>query len=501
MSRRASRNCLVLACLALALPTARGSDTVPFAIPRADLVAAIKTIGLMPVDVDDSVPDADALASVLEQQITQRLQQAGFTVLPPDAMREIRARAQAAIGGVYDPMTGARLPERYAALQEFSQHEYHMHHPVDAVLHADVVRRRVTFTRGVATWDGVSEQISSSRTSAGVQRALSLLAPGKGTLWEAHAGALSLVVTLADPRGNTLYSRAGGVVTLEYPTTYMGLVTRYELTTSGPASLSGNPSLTSRALDVALNPLAGAAAPTENVSFIQPPSAGRPKLTTPTLQEFARTHRRIALGELDIPAAELPQRDGVLARYRALLAARLTALGFEVTGREDVARLWASERATAGGFYDSWTGHPDVTKIEAARGRVSAVLHQRDGVAALVWPSIVARTAACGEGYARWDGVTQPVSGRGSLLFNKSIFNSGLNYSGELDAHSLRLQISDETGRVLFEGLGGLELTQLAPAGRVAEISETELFTTPGNDVRAVEESLRALVPTSPEGH
>jgi hypothetical protein len=54
---------------------------------------------------------------------------------------------------------------------------------------------------------------------------------------------------------------------------------------------------------------------------------------------------------------------------------------------------------------------------------------------------------------------------------------------------------------VLFEGLGGLELTQLAPAGRVAEISETELFATPGNDVRAVEESLRALVPTSPEGH
>jgi hypothetical protein len=129
---------------------------------------------------------------------------------------------------------------------------------------------------------------------------------------------------------------------------------------------------------------------------------------------------------------------------------------------------------------------------------VSAELHGRDQVSALVWPSIVRRTAACGEGYARWDGVTQPVSGRGSLFFNKSIFNSSLNYSGELDAHSLRLQISDETGQVLFEGLGGVELTHLAPGGRVAEISETELFANPGNDVRAVDEALRALLPRPP---
>lgn len=501
MSRVAASHCALLACVALAAPNARASGPEPFAIPRAELVAAIKTIGLMPVEVDDSVPDADVVALALEEEITQRLQRGGFTVLSPDAMRAIRARAQAAIGGVYDPMTGARLPERFAALQEFAQHEYQTHQAVDAVLHADLVRRQVTFARGVATWDGVSEQISSSRASAGVQRALSLLAPGKGTLWEAHAGALSLVVTLTDLRGKTLYSRSGGVLALEYPTTYMGLVTRYELTVSGPASLSGNPSLTARALDVALNPLTGATVPAQEVSFILPPPTDRPKHTTPGLQQFVRTHRRIALAELEIPAQEVPQRERILAHYRELLSARLTALGFEVTGADEVQRLWAGERAAAGGFYDSWTGRPDLAKIQAARARLSAVLHERGNVSALAWPSIVLRTAACGEGYARWDGVTQPVSGGGSLLFNKSIFNSGLNYSGELEAHSLRLQITDETGQVLFEGLGGVELTQLAPAGRIAEISETELFARPGNDVRAVEESVRALLPAAPGAH
>jgi hypothetical protein len=497
MSRPGRTSCALLACLALGMSALHATQPEPFAIPRAQLLAAIKTIALMPVAIDDSVPDADALASVLEQEITRRLQQCGFTVVPPSVMREIRARAQTAIGGVYDPMTGAPLAERLAALEEFSEQEYRTQHPADAILRAAVVPRQVTFTRGVAVWDGVSEQVGSSQASAGMQRALSFLALGKGTLAEAHVVALSLEVTVADPRGNTLYSRAGGLLTLEYPTTYLGQVTRYELATAGPRSLSGNSSLTSRALDVALNPLAGSAVATQDVPFLLPPSEPRGKHASAGLKDFPRTHRRIALADLEMPVGELPQRERVLAHYRELLTARLTTLGFEVTGRDDLGKLWAAERAAAGGFYDPATGHANLAKINAARARVTAALKERDGVSALAWPEIIARKAACGEGYARWDGVTQPVSGGGSLLFNKSIFNTSLNYSGELDARSLRLQISDETGQVLFEGLGGIELTQLAPAGLVAELTDAELFANPGTDVRAVEESLRALASVS----
>jgi len=139
------------------------------------------------------------------------------------------------------------------------------------------------------------------------------------------------------------------------------------------------------------------------------------------------------------------------------------------------------------------TGRQDLAHIASARARILTALRQRDDVSAVVLPGIVLRAAPFRAAYARWDGVSAPVSGGGSLLYNMSIFNSSLSDSGELSALSLRVQIIDADGLVLFEGIGGIQLTQLSRGGHLQRLPERELFDNPANDVLAVSEALRAL--------
>jgi hypothetical protein len=197
------------------------------------------------------------------------------------------------------------------------------------------------------------------------------------------------------------------------------------------------------------------------------------------------------LASLELPEPAAEQNDRVQTHYADMLVARLTTLGFEVAGKNDSGGLWAAERARVGGFYDRYTGRLDLTKITAARARVLATLSERYNASALVIPSIVLRAAPFSQGYARWDGVAQPVTGRGSVLFNKSIFNNNLAYSGELEAYSLKLQIIDDTGKVLFQGMGGVALTKHLEDGRPVPVPEP--FGNAASGDAGVAVALRAL--------
>jgi hypothetical protein len=482
----------LLVSLALAIPATpvAGADAKP-AAQRAELTTRIKTIGLMPLEIEQAIADPDEVTSRLEGYVTERLQGGGFTVVPASEMRAIRGRALASLGGVYDPLTGLPNRERLAALQEFSAQEYRMQHPVDATLHLSIVRRPARFEKGWSEWDGVRERVTSkSGIVDALERGMEL-----GIEPNDEVPALSLVVTLIDAQGETLYKNAGGLLLLAYPTTLSGMLFDYDLARVDPKFGLGDPAIAARALSVALDPLITGVVPHTTLEFKLPQPRNSPARPA-TLADLRRDHRRVALAAMEIPTG-VEQGESVQARYHKMIAAKVTALGFEVVGGNDFDDLWSAERAAAGGFYDPLSGLPDLGKLNTALARVLATLRERYDVAGVIRSSIVPRKASCKYGYAYWDGVSEPVSGGGSAFFNSSIFNPEIGYTGQLEANSLKLRFLDGTGQVLYQGLGGVQLTKHLDHGRSLLVPETALFADPARDAAAVGAALHELLQQS----
>jgi hypothetical protein len=479
----------------ITLPAAAANVT--FAVPRAQLITTIKTVGVMPVEMDEAVPNPDEVAARLEQDITQRLQRAGFTVVPASEMRAIRARGLTTLGGVYDPMTGLPNREKVDAVREFSRQEYRVQHPVDGILRLGIVRRSAEFNVGWSEWDGVRERVTSVSGLADVM--------AQGMVAGVHrAGtvpALSLGVNLVDARGETLYTGVGGLLVLGYPTVG-GSMAGYDLSAAGPKGGLEDPAITARALTIALDPLATGAVSDKSLEFKLRPTAKDTGAHAPmAVADLLREHPRVALASLEIPPPAPEQAERVQGRYREMLTARFTALGFEVVSGNDFDGLWAAERSGAGGFYDAFTGRPDHAKLDTAMARVLARLRERYGIAGVIVPSIVPRKAPSAQGYAHWDGAAEPVSGGGSLLFNKSIFNPNLNFAGHLDANSLKVRVLDSAGQVLYQGYGGVELTQHLDHGRFVLVPESSLFADGARDTAAVDAALHGLAPRPNQRH
>ena len=485
----------LLVSMALATLATPAAGAASFAVPRAELISKIKSIGLMPLEMEDAVPSPDEVASRLEGYVTERLQTCGFTVVAPGEMRAIRARARASLGGVYDPMTGLPNPERLAALREFSTQEYQMQHPVDATLRLVIVRRRARFEMGWSEWDGVRERVTSNSGIADVmlQGMENGIQPGE------EVPALSLAVSLVDAHGETVYTGVGGLLLLAYPTTVSGTLLDYDLGAVDPKFSLEDPAIAARALTVALDPLTTGAVLHKSLEFKLPQPKNSPTRRA-TLPDLRRDHRRAALATLEIPAP-IQQGERVQARYRKILTAKFTALGFEVVGGNDFDGLWAAERSAAGGLYDPFTGLPDLDKLNTALARVLATLRERYDMASVIMPSIVPRKAPFKEGYAHWDGVSEPVTGGGSLLFNSSIFNPNIGYSGQLEANSLKLRVLDGTGKLLYQGLGGVQLTEHLDHGQLVLVPESSLFADSARDAAALEAALHELAQNSNERH
>jgi hypothetical protein len=462
-------------------PTARAGGS--FIVARSELLDSIKTIGVMPIEIDRVVPNDAEVAASLERQIVEHLESGGFAVVLPGEMRAIRDRGQKLLGGIYDPMTGIAIKERQEALREFARTEYRTLHPVDAVLQCEVEIRPAEMNFGKAEWDGVAERVSNEGAVA------TWLTYAMGSASKVRqVRALSLAVRLVDAKGNNLYAGRGGLLLLQY-TTLSENPEEYDFTSADPRFSLTDPVTISRALAVGLDPLANGIIPAQTQSFsVPPPRQSHKSDLTSLLKKF----RRIALAPLEtVPPLE--PSDEMRARYTKMLDAKLTTLGFVVLRGIDMEALWSAERAAAGGFYDVSSGRPDAAKLRSARARIFAALHTEHNISAIVRPSVVLRSAHYFQGFATWDGVSETVTGHGSWLFNASIFNSNLPYSGDLRAFSLNLKIIDAADEVQFEGVGGMELAQHLDHGRAVPGSDAAPFTDPGSYAKAIAAALHPL--------
>ncbi|HEY1491565.1 MAG TPA: hypothetical protein VGF35_02970, partial [Steroidobacteraceae bacterium] len=424
-----------------------------------------------------------------EAEIVRRLQAAGFTVVPPALMREIQQKIKTTLGGLYDPMTGQPVREKFDAYAEFSTTEYLAAHKVDAILRPLIRLRSARFGGNTAQWDGASDS-SSGRSASG-----NFWAAMTGTSLSGAVPALSLVVRLSDAGGKVLYTAAGGIQVLGYARVELhSLLSSMKQLDIDAKAVMTDPARDARALSLALDPLLlGTEAHPADIPAPPAATASNAHPAAPPAEPLTARYPRLTLAPLEL--ADLPQRDAVRTRYRDALTARLNQLGFQVLNSDEFGRKWDEERTAAGGFYDPFTGRPDEAKTNAARARVLQGLPEGSRPDAVVIARVVERAATYSAGTAEWDGVQQPVEASGRA---PSLFDSERNRGGRLTAASLELRLLDPAGVSLLEGIGGIELTELVEGGRPMHLTANHLFSDPARDSRAVDIALAPLAPPAP---
>lgn len=487
-SKRRVTLAIGLLCIGMAVgPAAAARKEDPFAVPRAQIVATVKTIGVMPLAIADVVPNASAVAARYESEVVRRLTIGGFLVVPPGAMREIRDRYQQSSGGLYNPMDGKPIAEKIAQYEQGTGKAYDDAHPVDAFLSISIDVRGAETSNNVAVWDGIRQLITGKSFMA------SLLTGGevKGTM-----PALSLVVVLRDHSGHVLYKKAGGLQLLHY--VYAG----YFRTTQrdvDPKYILSDPVRDERAIEIALGPLAGGGSPeavdkAENAPVASAPaSADAPAVTREAL---VAQYPHLLLVPLQM--ADIPQRAAVQQRLATALQSKLTALGFTVVRADQYDTLWKAERERVGGFFDPMTGRINAEKVRQSRVAVLASLSQGQSVQGVVYPSVAIRLAQFAQGEAQWDGVKERAFVAKSAF--GGFFNVAKTLIGKLDATSLHIRIAGNDDATLFEDYGGMQLIEKVDHGSSTAIPVAELFTDETKDSIAVDMALQGLT-LPPKNH
>jgi hypothetical protein len=485
----ASALCLLFSFPAVAAEPEQGRTFV-FGIRRAELISNIKSIGMMPLVVSAEVPNADAVTARYESEIVARLTSAGFSVTPPAAMRGIRERTKATLGGLYDPVHGKPIKEKLDALNEFSLNEYRATYKVDALLETEIVLRPAEFSGTWLRWDGVEDSATGES--------------GWADFWKPTSNsygkvpALSFAVRLVEATGKDLYVGVAGLQVLGYWKDLGGTwVTKDRMLRIDPKYIMSDPARDTRALSLALDPLLhGKVSAFPKVTTIPAPQREAATVPRVSREELLAHFPRLMLASLDL--GEIKQRDNVRLRYRDALTQKLTQLGFEVTGGDEYDRLWDAERTAAGGFFDPFTGKLDAAKLKASRQHVLRSMQEHPAATAIVLPHVIFRAAPFDSGVAEWDGIKESLTGKGSLA---NFFDPIRGHSGALGALSLDVQLIDPAGESLFEGVGGIQLAaRFNPAGP-EPLAESELFADPAKDTRAIDIALAPLAPPAAPAH
>jgi len=240
VNKRASATltgCLLLAGTVLSCSKpALGYDL--FVVPSDSVHADVRKIALVPTVVTDDVPVPEWVQVAVDSLIEEKVEGAGFAVVPAFVYTEIWHRISEEAGGFYDPFTGALDRERLDAAIEKLRQEFRDKYAPDAWLYPEFWVVEAEIERGFARWDGVSERVSR--------------------FFDSPVQALSLVVTLEDTAGAALYVNGGGITVLDG---WAGDWTGYIVARSAN-QLFEDPEKLIKAVQLSLDPLVGGPEPT-----------------------------------------------------------------------------------------------------------------------------------------------------------------------------------------------------------------------------------------------
>lgn len=96
----------------------------PLSVSKEEIYATVDVIGPVPFYSQIKAEDLDAKLAAMEDEVTARLESAGFQVVPSSQYKKIYEKAKETIGPMYDSKTGELDKEKNKILEEQTQEEY-----------------------------------------------------------------------------------------------------------------------------------------------------------------------------------------------------------------------------------------------------------------------------------------------------------------------------------------------------------------------------------------
>ena len=199
--------------------------------------------------------------------------------------------------------------------------------------------------------------------------------------------------------------------------------------------------------------------------------------------------RTIAVSSVELPK-DLPNRATVQQQLDSAVSAQLQSFGYKLISPAQVEPIWRSLADTAK-IFDPVTGELDSARAVVIERAMSRELAARFGADAWLVSGYRLRQASYRSGWCAWDGTKQHVQTKGELL---KLAVLGMTKSGTVPALSLRVAISDSSGRTVFLNHGGLHALVKVTAGGTEHLKPSQVFDNPERNVKAVELALEPLV-------
>ena len=504
-----SRNPLtMLAPLAIAVLLAGSAAEVAnaaqdkgFVQDRAQVMARLKRVGLLPAVLPPGFYRRDEVRTKVRELLLPRLKAAGFDVVPLNDYQAKLESMYREVGGVYDPMTGEADKRKFAAVTEHARSDEIDANHLDGLAYVRVLMVGAAFARWEAEWDGVKEPAAGKYGFAARFGAPDVT--GK-------LPAYSLQLILLDQTQGVVFNWAGGIQLYAYTGGKMG---SYRFIARQDA-LKDDVRL-ARAADVATLPLRATAQEIE-AGKLADKLAARDTYESkplPPLPEaapdsedavFRQPRERIIADIKRVALAPVALDDqitgaGAAARYEALITAELGKLGWSLVPPGAYAAAWDGARAQSGGFYDTVTGEFFEERFKQARQRALQTLSVGgQPVQGLVEAHIYKALAPYNMGKAEWDGVQQNALDfgpwkKGGFL---GVYNYGNTNIGFVPALSLAVTVFGADDDLLYTARGGIQLLRKISGGRLVEVPASDWFAMPEHDVAATHVALRALTLT-----
>jgi hypothetical protein len=486
---------------------------------RDDVLALCKRVGLVPgVGPLLAGVDPDAYARI-EPKLAAVLTDAGIVVVDSAPYYKAYDRFSHAVGGIFEPMTGALRKDMYTSVYQNASREFIAQSSIDCIGMLRAVEVQTVVEGSTTTWDGVREYVDGEQRGA-LSR---FWADKQGN---GHISAVSLLVQFMNREGKVVFARRGGVQLAGYfarDQAGAGIV-------SVPRDqLLRDDARIDRALRSIAVPLkhtgaeifAGQANPTLNLAQINPtdlppppPGVHRdrgPGLRVPRDQVVGPIHR--VLFPPLYPGKFAPPTE-VAARMRDKIRTELVALGWEVVDAPGLAEAYGAAVQRAGGLWDPFTGRLDETKGPAAIRAAIEAQHIEPAVDGVLWARLDRVVAIQQMSDATWDGTSQNAMTLGPVIKGASFFGGSSNaQAGEstVNAVSLAVMLQDANGKPLYEQRGGIELVQQLSLRRerrgteinfrqdFADRAPSELFKDGPRLERAIDLALRELVLSADE--
>jgi hypothetical protein len=228
---------------------------------------------------------------------------------------------------------------------------------------------------------------------------------------------------------------------------------------------------------------------------------GESPFIVPREQILAQT-KTVVLMPVLVGGVPRDKETTVATRYRQYITADLHRLGITVVDPGKLLEAWNQEIGK-NNFYDPYTGEFDKERHSAVRRAAYARAKRDTPFDAVIWPTILRRTAEYSYGDAVWDGVKQNLA---SVESSWTSSGGAVGGSGSVHAVSLYLKLCDTNDNELYRSVGGIQLIEkvssgglYASANKSEPLTPSQLFSDPQRDATAVHIALRSLVFTPEE--